>query len=101
MAKDFKSLKDCLLPAYIRSIVTASNLRLGREIVKEHGVEFVELGPEVAIAEVTPLGGVTRDTELRFTENGLKWKCSCTGTRLFCKHCAATAVAAKVKFDKM
>ena len=92
-----KSLTGCLSLEYIRSLATASNLRLGREIVKSHGVEFIEIGPYVAVARVQPEGGVSRTAELRLTEQGLVWKCTCTSTRLFCKHCVALAITARDK----
>ena len=97
MSSSMKSLRECLSLEYVRSLATASNLRLGREIVKSHGVEFIEIGPCVAVARVQPEGGVSRTTELRLTKQGLAWKCTCTSTRLFCKHCVALAITARDK----
>lgn len=97
MSNSVESLSGYLSLEYIRSLATSSNLRLGREIVKSHGVEFMELGPYLVVARVQPWGGVRRTTELRATEEGLAWKCTCTGTRLFCKHCVAAALAAREK----
>ncbi len=97
MSSGMKSLTRCLSLEYIRSLATASNLRLGREIVKSHGVEFIEIGSYEAVARVQPEGGVSRTTEVRLTEQGLAWKCTCTRTRLFCKHCVALAITARDK----
>ena len=97
MSKIIKSLAGCLSLEYVRSLATSSNLRQGREIVKSHGVEFIEIGPCVAVARVQPEGGVSRTTELHFTEQHLAWKCTCTSTRLFCKHCVALAITARDK----
>ncbi len=99
MSSSMKSLADYLSLEYIRSLATASNLRLGREIVKSHGVKIIEVGPYVAVARVQPEGGVSRTTELRATEEGLAWKCTCTRTRLFCKHCVAAALATREKLS--
>jgi uncharacterized Zn finger protein len=101
MSSSMKSLTGCLTLEYIRSLATASNLRLGREIVKSHGVEFMEIGPDMAVARVQPEGGVSRTTELHFTEQRLAWKCTCTSTRLFCKHCVALAITARDKLANL
>ncbi len=81
-------------------LATPANLRLGRKIVDQGGVELTQLGPLQASAKV---GGVAaavqrRKVELAHGTAGLKWSCACTSRKdLFCKHCVATALVIREK----
>ncbi len=87
------SLSDYLAPEKIYSLARPANLRLGEEIAKDSGVEIVESSPERIVARVRPRGGVHRTVELSLGGEGLNWKCTCTKSSLFCKHCVAVGIA--------
>ncbi len=91
-AKRSKRVVDYLSPETVRSLATPSNLRLGEGIANSDGVELIESSPALVIARVQPEGGQRRTVELRSTEKGLTWKCTCTRRGLFCKHCVAAAI---------
>jgi len=85
------SVADLVAPDLLPTLATPSNLRLGREIAEQAGVEILEFGPLRVTAKVT--GGQRRTVELQATPAGLAWRCSCTRDRaLFCKHCVAAAI---------
>lgn len=92
-----KSVADYVSPEALRSLATPSNLRLGAEIARSDGVELVEFSPLLVIARVQPKGGQRRRVELRSAEKGLTWKCTCTRSGLFCKHCVAAAIVTSEK----
>jgi uncharacterized Zn finger protein len=88
-----KRVIDYLSPEAVHSLATPSNFHLGEEIANSGCVELVESGPALVIAKVQSEGGQRRTVELRSTEKGLTWKCTCTKKGLFCKHCVAAAIA--------
>ena len=92
-----KSVADYVSPESLRSLATPANLRLGEEIAKDEGVELVEFSPQLVTARVRPRGGLRRTVELRSTEEGLTWRCTCTRRGLFCKHCVAAALTTRKK----
>lgn len=69
-------------------LATPANLRLGRKIVDQGGVELAPLGQLRVSAKV---GGVAAAVQRRIVElacgaAGLEWSCTCTSRRdLFCK----------------
>ncbi len=87
-----RPLVDYLSPEVIVFLATPANFRLGQEIAQVNGVEIIESSPLLVTARVQPKGGQRRSVELSSTEIGLKWKCTCTGTGLFCKHCVEAAL---------
>ncbi|MBI4285556.1 MAG: SWIM zinc finger family protein [Chloroflexi bacterium] len=93
MSHKTQSIANYVNPKAIHTLATPSNLRLGQEIAEGGGVELIESSPLSVIAKVRPAGGQRRRVELRSTEDGLTWKCSCTRTGLFCQHCVAAALA--------
>jgi uncharacterized Zn finger protein len=84
----------------VAHLATPSNLRLGRDILDQGGVELTRLESLRVSAKV---GGVAaadqrRTVELFSGPAGLEWSCTCTGREdLFCKHCVAVALAARQK----
>ncbi|MBI2853646.1 MAG: YdeI/OmpD-associated family protein [Chloroflexi bacterium] len=90
---------DYLSPEAVRSLAALSNLRLGKEIAVSGGVELIESSPALVVARVRPEGGQRRTVELRSTEKGLTWKCTCTTKGTFCKHCVAAAVVVQRRPD--
>ena len=89
-----KRITEYLSPDAVRSLATPSNFRLGEELADSCGVELTESNPTLVAARVQPGGGQRRTVELRSTEKGLTWKCTCTSKVPFCKHCVAAAVTA-------
>lgn len=88
--------QEITLGAFER-LATPSNLRLGRQIVIEGGVEWLskDIGHITARVGKVPSADQVRTVELFTGDDGLKWSCTCTRRRdLFCKHCVAAAVAA-------
>lgn len=84
-------------PAALEALATPSNLRLGRQIVAEGGVEMISADRSHVRAYVgkVPSAVQKRTVDLFRGEDGLKWSCTCTRRRdLFCKHCVAAALAA-------
>lgn len=80
----------------IERLATPSNLRLGRQIVAEGGVERLPAEPRHVKARVgkVPSAEQARTVELFVDDGELKWSCTCTRRRdLFCKHCVAAALA--------
>lgn len=90
------SVADLVEPARLQDLARPSDLRLGQEIARQRGIEFIEFGPLRVAAKV---GGVAaaqtrRTVVLESTPAGLHWSCTCTRhTHHFCKHCVATALA--------
>jgi uncharacterized Zn finger protein len=90
------SLADLLVPDALARLAKPANLRLGRAIVEEGGVELVRVEPARITARVggTPAAPQRRTVELKAAFGKLDWSCACTGRRdLFCKHCIAAAMA--------
>ncbi|MGZ3274871.1 MAG: SWIM zinc finger family protein [Caulobacteraceae bacterium] len=90
------SLADLLVHDTLTRLAKPANLRLGRAIVEEGGVEFVRVEPARMTARVggTPASPQRRTVELTAASGELSWSCACTGRRdLFCKHCVAAAMA--------
>ena len=86
------SVVDLIEPDHLNHLATPANLRLGREIASQGGVEFLDFGTCRVAARVS--NGQRRSVELSSTPQGLEWRCSCTRQAgLFCKHCVAVAVA--------
>jgi uncharacterized Zn finger protein len=91
------SATPLIAPGLFERLATPSNLRLGRQIVAESGVERLSTASGHIKARVggVPSAEQTRTVEIFVGEDGLKWSCTCTRRRdLFCKHCVAAAVVA-------
>ena len=95
--KEFRMslLADLLTPDALKGLATPANLRLGREIVDQNGVDRVETSPSKIVAMV---GGVPSADQRRRVElaalDGLKWSCACTRrSHRLCKHAVAAALA--------
>jgi uncharacterized Zn finger protein len=90
-----RSVADLVHHGVLVRLATPANLRLGRKIVDQGGVELAPSAPLRASARV---GGVAaadrrRIVELTSSASGLTWSCTCTTSKeLFCKHCVATAL---------
>lgn len=92
------SVAELVDEATLHLLATPANFRLGHDIVAAGGVDLIESTPERVTAKVT--GDQARTVELRATEQGLKWKCTCTSRKdLFCKHCVATAIVNDEKVE--
>jgi uncharacterized Zn finger protein len=93
-----QSVADLAEPKALADLATPANLRLGREILDQGGVELTRLEPLHVSAKV---GGVAaadqrRTVELISGPAGLAWSCTCTKRKdLFCKHGVAAALAAR------
>jgi uncharacterized Zn finger protein len=94
-ARPAKSVAAFISPGDVKALASPANIGLGEEIVKDGGVEFIEMEHALVMARVQPKGGLRRTVELRSTNDGLVWKCTCTSRKLFCKHCVATAIATR------
>jgi uncharacterized Zn finger protein len=94
------SVADLVEPEAVSHLATPSNLRLGRDILDQGGVELTRFEPSHVSAKV---GGVAaadqrRTVELISGPAGLEWSCTCTRREdLFCKHCVAAALVARQK----
>lgn len=91
------SATPLIQPGRFEALATPSNLRLGRQIVAEGGVEPLPAGAGYIKARVggVPSADQIRTVEIFAAKDGLKWSCTCTRRRdLFCKHCVAAAIAA-------
>ena len=87
------SIVDLVEPTHLDHLATPANLRLGRAIAAEGGVEILDFGTCRVTARVS--NGQRRTVELSSTPQGLQWRCTCSRRAdLFCKHCVAVAVAA-------
>ncbi|HEV7719366.1 MAG TPA: hypothetical protein VGO70_10375 [Arsenicitalea sp.] len=89
------SVTDLVAPERMAAMATPANLRLGRSIAADNGVEFLEFGPLLVRARVggTPDAGQRRTVVLQSNSAGLEWSCTCTSAKtLFCKHCVAMAL---------
>ena len=93
--KPARSVTAHLTAADLNALATPANIRLGEEIAKDGGVEFIAQEHALVVARVQPKDGQRRTVELRSMNDGLAWKCTCTRQKLFCKHCVATAIAAR------
>lgn len=94
MGSRIVSLNDYVNHKSLRFLALPSNIRLGEAIARSGEVEILESAPAHIVARVKPRSGVRRKVELSSTEQGLEWKCTCTRTGLFCKHCVAALIAA-------
>lgn len=90
------SVAELVSPTQLEALATPSEYKLGREIVKNEGVELEEFGPQRVVAHAT--GGQRRLVELRATGNGLEYSCTCN-SKLDkpCKHVVAVGL---VTWDK-
>jgi uncharacterized Zn finger protein len=94
------AVADLVDHGVLARLATPANLRLGRRIVDQGGVELAAMGPLRISAKV---GGFAAAVQRRLVElahgaAGLKWSCTCTSRRdLFCKHCVATALVVREK----
>ena len=89
------SVADLVEPEALARLATPANVRLGKQIVDQAGVEFTQFGPLRVRAKVggVPPAAQRRSVELSSGSNGLEWSCACTKRKeLFCKHCVAAAV---------
>lgn len=89
------SVVDLIDPRRLPDVATPATLRLGREIVMADAVEFVDFGPLLVRARVGGPKATSqrRTTELRSDDGVLAWSCTCSRKAMFCKHCAALAIA--------
>jgi uncharacterized Zn finger protein len=93
-----QSVADLVEPEALAHLATPANLRLGRNILDQGGVEPTRSESFRVHAKV---GGVAaadqrRTVELISGPAGLQWSCTCTKRAdLFCKHCVAAALIAK------
>jgi uncharacterized Zn finger protein len=91
-----RPIADLVTDDHITRLATPANLRLGRKVVEEGGVELVDVGPARITARVggTATAPQRRTVGLAAEAGTLDWSCSCTRNRaLFCKHCVAAALA--------
>lgn len=89
------AIADFVEPNKIVQLATPANLRIGHEIVDQHGVELTEFGPLRVCAKVghTASADQLRTVTLLSTAEGLQWSCTCTTRQnFFCKHCVAAAL---------
>jgi uncharacterized Zn finger protein len=92
-----QSVVDLVEPEALAHLATPANLRLGRNILDQGGVELTLSESSRIRAKV---GGVAaadqrRTVELICGPAGLQWSCTCTRRAdLFCKHCVAAALGA-------
>jgi uncharacterized Zn finger protein len=87
---------ELVSPPALESLSTPSEFKLGREIVRNEGVELEEFGPQRVVAHAT--GGQRRLVELRATPDGLDYTCSCSSKlEKPCKHVVAVGL---VTWDK-
>jgi uncharacterized Zn finger protein len=86
-------------PGRLVTLVTPANLRLGKLIRDEGGIELTTYGPQKVTARVggVPSSPTRRTVVLESTNDKLGWSCTCTKSALFCKHCAAVALVAYEK----
>jgi hypothetical protein len=70
------SVVDLVEPTHLDHLATPANLRLGRAIAGQGGVEIVEFGTCRVTARVS--NGQRRSVELNSTPQGLEWHCTCT-----------------------
>jgi uncharacterized Zn finger protein len=97
-----RSIADNLSLDSIKNFATASNYRLGQQIVIEGKIDFIRFGPLYIVAKVSSTGkSSTRTVEMSSTPNGLVYKCTCsTKLKWFCKHCVAVGLACNAKEAK-
>jgi uncharacterized Zn finger protein len=97
------SVADLVDAPAIERLAKPSDIRLGRKIAEEGGVELIEFGPLRVTAKVggVPASHTRRMVVLQSTPAGLSWSCTCTrNAGHFCKHCVAAAVVAWEKAPK-
>jgi hypothetical protein len=95
MEEALASVADLVEPERLEALATPANLRLGRSIAADKGVEFSEFEPLLVRARVggTADADQRRTVVLQSTSAGLEWSCTCTSAKtLFCKHCVAAAL---------
>jgi uncharacterized Zn finger protein len=88
-----KEVVELAQPDVLNVLTTPSEYRLGEEIAANGTVEIEESAPHRLVAHAT--GGQRRLVELRSTENGLAYTCTCNSklTRP-CKHVVAVGIVA-------
>ncbi|HEY4029650.1 MAG TPA: hypothetical protein VGM25_04860 [Caulobacteraceae bacterium] len=89
------ALAELLTPDALAKLAAPANLRLGRAIADEDGVQPICVEPAKITANVggTPAAPQRRTVELKAASGKLEWSCACTRRRdLFCKHCVAAAL---------
>jgi uncharacterized Zn finger protein len=90
---------DLISPATLETLSTPSEFKLGKEIVRNEGVELEEFGPQRVVAHAT--GGQRRLVELRATAAGLDYTCTCSAQlERPCKHVVAVGLVAHDKAPK-
>jgi hypothetical protein len=94
-----RSVADLVHHGVLARLATPANLRLGRKIVDQDGVELAPFGPLRASAKVGGVAAAQRQrVELASSAAGLIWSRSCTSRKdLFCEHCVATALVLREK----
>ncbi|MDF2460706.1 MAG: hypothetical protein K0S68_109 [Candidatus Saccharibacteria bacterium] len=90
---------ELVSPPALESLSTPSEYKLGREIVRNEGVELEEFGPQRVVAHAT--GGQRRLVELRAAPEGLDYTCTCSSKLTQpCKHVVAVGLVAWDKQPK-
>jgi len=95
-----QSVTDFVHHGVLVRLATPANLRLGRKIVDQGGVELAPYGPLRVSAKVggVAAAGQLRTVELTSSASRLAWSCTCTTHKdLFCEHCVATALVLREK----
>lgn len=76
----------------MQDLATPANIRLGKAIAKDGGVEFLEREKGRAKAKVG--GGQRRTTTVTTSMTGMHCRCTCSKKqKKFCKHCVAVVMA--------
>jgi hypothetical protein len=74
--KFMKPLIELLDEKSLMNLATPSDLRLGKKIFGQGGVEIIETGPFKIVAKSQPRGGHKRTVTLISTEDGVSCKCT-------------------------
>jgi uncharacterized Zn finger protein len=93
------SVAVLVAPDKLKDLATPSDFKLGSQIHANHTVEIEHLSPQRVVAHAT--GGQRRLVELRATDSGLTYTCTCSSKLAKpCKHVVAVGLATWDKSPK-
>ena len=87
-------LKQLLTVEEIEKLASRSNLRFGKQILKDAKIVITNTNVFRRVATVTYKNNPSQTVDLLSTNKGLRYTCTCTSRKnMFCEHAIAVGLA--------